>query len=449
MQVRNNVTEEWHGWIKDNEGLDKTEMFKRLLAEDFNFMSISKALSFVPTVNMEWFTTPVVATGESEPIVIAGGTKIENDKIEMWVLDGFLNEQECKSLIKTTKNNMNPSGVDTPNPSPDIRTSRTSFSVGASSELGKKLEWRICQLTGLDPRHAETLQGCHYEIGEEYKEHPDFFDPSTSNKIGKLGQRSYTVMIYLNDVEEGGETVFPKCGISLTPKQGTVVVWNNLNSDGSLNHNSVHMAKPVLKGAKTIITKWFRTSKGLPVFSDITEHAPRYTEKGFEITALFDTQFKRITEIYEAHKKDEQPESVPRYLTSVNNNIPSTVMPFTEEEGMEISDMVQSRLEEWAGVELEPTTQYGFRDYKRGAVLSIHRDRENTHIVSAIINIAQIVDEEWYLNVEDYYNHKHEIALQPQCMVFYEGRNLLHGRAQPFEGDSYVNLFIHFKEKVT
>ena len=445
-QVKNDITDLCFEWIANNQDMDKTEMFSILLAEGFNFMSISQALNFVPTVNMEWLANPVVITGQSKPITIKGGTKINSDKIEMWVLDDFLTTAECKVLIENIHTDMKPSGIDIPNPPKDVRTSKTNFSISETSAFGEHLEWRFCDLLGLDPRHAETMQGCHYEIGQEYKEHPDFFDPATSTCIGKYGQRSYTAMVYLNDVEEGGETVFPKCDISFKPKRGTAVVWNNLNLDGSVNHNSVHRANPVLKGTKTIITKWFRTSKGLPVFSAEKIYAPRYTDKGFKITSLFDVQFKRVMEIYKNHKKNEISEPPKRAINS-DSQTPSTLIPFTHEEGLELSDMVHARLEEWTGIKLVPTVQYGFRNYNRGTTLNIHRDTEDTHIIGVIINVDQQVDKPWALNMEDNYNHKHEILLQPQCMVFYESRNLLHGRVNPLEGDRYVNLFLHFKPK--
>jgi prolyl 4-hydroxylase len=38
-------------------------------------------------------------------------------------------------------------------------------------------------------------------------------------KIGKGGQRMITVIAYLNDVEEGGETGFPEIGINITTKK--------------------------------------------------------------------------------------------------------------------------------------------------------------------------------------------------------------------------------------
>ena len=40
-------------------------------------------------------------------------------------------------------------------------------------------------------------------------------------------------MIYLNTVEKGGYTSFPKSYISCKPVQGTAVIWNNLNNDCS------------------------------------------------------------------------------------------------------------------------------------------------------------------------------------------------------------------------
>ena len=65
-------------------------------------------------------------------------------------------------------------------------------------------------------------------------------------------------MIYLNDVEEGGETFFPFLSIAFYPKKGQALIWNNLSFDGMPNKQTLHQGKPVLKGSKAIITKWFR-----------------------------------------------------------------------------------------------------------------------------------------------------------------------------------------------
>ena len=66
-------------------------------------------------------------------------------------------------------------------------------------------------------------------------------------------------MIYLNDVEEGGETTFPNLGVSVTPQQGALLAWNNASPDGSPNMATLHAASAVVRGVKYVITKWYRT----------------------------------------------------------------------------------------------------------------------------------------------------------------------------------------------
>ena len=45
-------------------------------------------------------------------------------------------------------------------------------------------------------------------------------------------------MVYLNDVDDGGETDFVKIDKKIQPQQGMAVVWNNLNPDASINPNT-------------------------------------------------------------------------------------------------------------------------------------------------------------------------------------------------------------------
>ena len=108
---------------------------------------------------------------------------------------------------------------------------------------------------------------------------------------------------------------------------------------------------------------------------------------------------------------------------------------------------MQKPLEKWSRIELNPTYVYWIRDYKKGAVLVPHRDRKNTHIISAIINIAQDIDEEWPLIIEDHYYRKHKVYLEPGEIIFYESARLLHGRPDPLKGRSYANIFCHFSPK--
>ena len=55
--------------------------------------------------------------------------------------------------------------------------------------------------------------------------------------------------IYLNDVEEGGETEFLHQSVRVKPKKGRIVFW-------PASYPFVHRGNPPLKGEKYIVTGW-------------------------------------------------------------------------------------------------------------------------------------------------------------------------------------------------
>ena len=52
------------------------------------------------------------------------------------------------------------------------------------------------------------MQILHYEHGQKYEPHYDFFHDKANRDWG--GHRVATVLMYLSNVENGGETVFPR-----------------------------------------------------------------------------------------------------------------------------------------------------------------------------------------------------------------------------------------------
>jgi prolyl 4-hydroxylase len=117
-------------------------------------------------------------------------------------------------------------------------------------------------MRGLYPFLGETMQAQKYEIGQYYKEHWDFFNPITEEYktyCEWMGQRTWTAMIYLNDVKEGGETYFKHLKLRIKPKKGTLIAWNNLYRNGLPNMKTMHEACPPVSGPKYVITKWFRS----------------------------------------------------------------------------------------------------------------------------------------------------------------------------------------------
>ena len=81
-----------------------------------------------------------------------------------------------------------------------------------------------------------------------------------SDALKNKSKTTWTFMVYINDIDDGGETYFPRLNIKVIPKMGSALVWNNLFIDGSLNPFSEHQSLSVKSSEKYILTKWFRSS---------------------------------------------------------------------------------------------------------------------------------------------------------------------------------------------
>ena len=108
---------------------------------------------------------------------------------------------------------------------------------------------------------AERMQLVHYAEGEQYNAHHDFSFPAFGNRYQP--SRFATLLLYLNDVEEGGETIFPRAinseshdGISVKPKAGTAILFYNVLPDGNLDDLSQHQSAPVRSGEKYLANLW-------------------------------------------------------------------------------------------------------------------------------------------------------------------------------------------------
>ena len=68
-----------------------------------------------------------------------------------------------------------------------------------------------------------------------------------------------TVLAYLNDVNAGGGTGFPKLDIEIKANKGDVLVFHNtLQESTDINPRSLHAGLPVIEGEKWAINLWFR-----------------------------------------------------------------------------------------------------------------------------------------------------------------------------------------------
>ncbi len=446
------LTQDWLDWILENiqRGCDRSELLEILCKEGFDQTQSKIALGF--EINSTDVTYSVDETNRNKSIksksLSISFDPIREEGIEMYEIDNFLNETECAAIVEVIKSKLRPSEIASNNEYDDsFRTSSTCDLGNLDLDILKDLDRRICELIGINQSYSEIIQGQHYEVGQEFKAHTDYFEGDQINEFGgQRGQRTYTFMIYLNDVTEGGETEFYQIDRKIKPSLGKAVIWNNLDKNGSPNPKTLHHAHPVLEGSKTVITKWFRENgEGIEQISALNKDIRNYTVEGFKKTTLNKNLYNELIDFYIGMKGEAKQEHVEgNFIQSKDSDSPSNLIELSEELKDKIHKSLHKSLEEWSETKLIPTFVYGIRDYKKGSVLVPHRDREKTHIISAIINIDQDLEEEWPLVIEDHYYRRHQIYLQPGEVIFYEGAKLLHGRPDEMQGTSYANIFCHF-----
>lgn len=230
-----------------------------MLNAGFSHETIAQAMDYQPTWTRPELLSEYGAAITPGTLVIPNSYRLDSEHLELYIVDDFLDDDECKNLIELIRGGLRPSTIT--NKKEADRYYRTSYSADLKQSLEVSLlNERICKTMGIHPSYAENIQGQDYQIGQEFKLHPDYFSSDSLKEYsGGMGQRTFTVLVYLNDVDDGGETEFPKVGLKIKPVRGRAVIWNNLNADGSPNLYSHHRAFPVHAGRKTIITKWFRS----------------------------------------------------------------------------------------------------------------------------------------------------------------------------------------------
>jgi len=186
--------------------------------------------------------------------------RVETADADLFVVPKFLTKRDCRDLVRLIDIAATPSTLFKGTERPDFRTSSTCH-FDPRDPFIESLELYISELLGIDNVYSETLQGQRYQIGQQYKAHHDFFHAGQSYwdiEAPRGGQRTWTAMIYLDQPAEGGETQFPHLDLTFKPITGTLVAWNNMDAQGKPNMKTLHAALPVVRGAKHVITKWFR-----------------------------------------------------------------------------------------------------------------------------------------------------------------------------------------------
>ena len=260
------LPQEWVDWLRLNQarGCDLSELSQTARDAGYALTAIQAVLDLqidkeTNSDGLErWMAPPI-----TNPLLYPLAECIPTAQAQMYVISDFFNRNDCQALIDCINQALVPSTV-THGPE-DFRTSRTCHLADVKPEFIRLVDQRLSALLGVDPAYSEPLQGQHYDLGQYFRLHTDAFAPGTEEYRQHAcfgGQRTWTVMVYLNEVRCGGETRFPVLGQCFSPQQGMVLAWNNLWADGRPNSATLHEALPVLQGEKYVITKWFRSRLG-------------------------------------------------------------------------------------------------------------------------------------------------------------------------------------------
>lgn len=204
-------------------------------------------------------TNPGETTVE-QLLAYPGVRRIPSDRLELFDCPRFLPKSLCTRLVALIDKDRRPSTIADPNGDNYFRTSETC-DLDEDEPAVRELEELLFAINGIDPAHGEPVQGQRYDVGQEFKPHTDYFEPDGADFTkfcAVAGNRTWTFMVYLNDVSAGGSTRFKVIKKTFQPETGKLVCWNNKRLDGRHNPNTLHHGMKVRKGLKYVITKWYR-----------------------------------------------------------------------------------------------------------------------------------------------------------------------------------------------
>lgn len=143
----------------------------------------------------------------------------------------------------------------------DMRTgSAVKLSQWENPDL-TNLTTTLSSLVRMPPENSEPCSLLHYTGEQEFQPHSDALrhDASGAKQLARGGQRLFTTICYLNDLDAGGETEFPSLRVRIRPKLGRVLIFGNTRLGTAEAHpHTIHAGKSVTNGEKWALTHWWR-----------------------------------------------------------------------------------------------------------------------------------------------------------------------------------------------
>eukprot|EP00536_Pseudo-nitzschia_multiseries_P001058 jgi/Psemu1/294264/fgenesh1_pm.13_\ len=175
----------------------------------------------------------------------------------MYRVENFLTPDECDHLVRVASDSFTPAPVVGVG-SGIVSETRTSSTCYLAREDLPGLVRKVSELTRKPICHMELPQVGRYLSSQQYLPHFDAFnidEDDGARFAANGGQRTVTVLIYLNDVTSGGHTAFPR--LPVRPTKGTALVFFPATVDGHLDPRALHAALPAVD-TKFVSQIWIR-----------------------------------------------------------------------------------------------------------------------------------------------------------------------------------------------
>ena len=180
-----------------------------------------------------------------------------SERPQVMLFPQLLTQEECAFLIHTAEPRLEPSVVVDPRSgryvAHPVRTSdSTGFSLPEENPALHALNRRLAAASGTDVSQGEPLQVLRYRPGQQYRTHSDAL-PGADN------QRILTMLVYLNEDYDEGETCFVGSGLKFKGSTGDALLFRNADDEGRPDPAAVHAGLPVKSGSKLLASRWIRS----------------------------------------------------------------------------------------------------------------------------------------------------------------------------------------------
>lgn len=183
------------------------------------------------------------------------------DFIELKECQAFIEEFERESLSGLSKTN---------NKKKAFRKKITNFFINHNAnDLLHELSKRLSILAQIPIRNAEPFELIHHQKGVQTLAFSEAFDVDCKmdqEKLSQGGQRVLSIVFFLNEIGEGNRIEFPNLQLSISVKQGDVLVLHNTidashHSGYPIMHpNAIHAPLPTTIDAQLMVYLRFRES---------------------------------------------------------------------------------------------------------------------------------------------------------------------------------------------